>query len=675
MFSSAFCSLSVVGRTTMITPTPQSVSPQDIVRIYVPPAPPNEQQIQHSKNTASKSITKDSQPNSLPLSDTCVRTNLTSNNNFSNNNINNNSSNYSNGIKLSPLNNDKSLSGFQSESNNKNSIINGSGDLTPVHYLFHRSDNELMKSFSESVSGHSLGYISNTIGAGQHSTSSSRRGSLSRKSPSAMFDTNILMECSHMLAKRRLSNQSNTSITENRMKLNVGTSSENLTNLNIDRKDDYPSSTLMQCNLTSNKKIMTSFEQLAASRQAGKEEDERIKLLAMEKEKCIEIEAPIKPINKRQIGYEETAENYSPDDENYSYSYYNSYRSAESRQRKSPTTIGNTKKFVSESNIQYKSFSTTTAKGDSDIEYHALNRRRPNSSGNETSPFQFDPFVLPGNNKPTSIKEYKRFYSTSVDDDDQQYHSYAETDEEPKKSSDESSSSPNSKSVLNTPVNETIPLIQSSLIISHKPIYSHEQPSTPSRVLLLVSPLKKNLNHQHKTSKSYSVDVNTTYDESIISPIKSPNSSASQIPVAQQTKTKTTTPTTTILSPSTSLTRPSRIPLMHTNQKIMAPISPTQYSSSSSSPLQSPNDLNRILPPIEIVSNINTNNYNRTVLRSPPSSSSSSSIPTTPNGTLYEFGKNHLKEIQSNNGGSTAVSNRDTNTIRIKINQNEKNLM
>lgn len=47
VYRSAYCSLSVVGRQTSLTPTPRAISPQDIVRIYVPPAPPEEQQLHH----------------------------------------------------------------------------------------------------------------------------------------------------------------------------------------------------------------------------------------------------------------------------------------------------------------------------------------------------------------------------------------------------------------------------------------------------------------------------------------------------------------------------------------------------------------------------------------------------------------------------------------------------
>lgn len=623
----------------MITPTPRAMSPQDIVRIYVPPAPPDEQQHTQQKFqpiTANEGryVTKEVQPNSLPLlSDSSSVRSISSNMNMNNS-------------QETPKQH-FSLEFPCTESNNRNSIIYGSGELTPVHYSFHRSDEELVKSFSESISGHSLSHISNVGGVGaivataggQRSTSSSRRGSLSRKSPLAMFESNTLMECSHILAKRRLSTQSNGLNTDNRIKLSIGnSSSENISNLG------QPTSlSLLRRNSLSNgesTKIMTSFEQLATYRnQTATDGVDR-------------GESPIRIISSKRH------EVVSPDDEeNYTYSYYNSYKSAESRQRKNPAVIGNdTKKYVSESNIQYKSFTTATdSVVESDIEYTALNKRRPHSSAIETSPFQFaDTVAMPTSRTATSIKEYKRFYSTSIDDDDPDPDKNNDAEEdEPIKSSDDSSSSPVTKSVPITPVNETIPLLQSS------PISAQNK-----------SQISSHIYHASHTSTSNSVSPAPSQFK-----LKSP----SHIPVAMlpSAKGKSSTPSPDMASPP--MVRPSRIPLVYNNQKILSATvtSPVMHSSSSASSINSPNDLNRILPPVEISAGSRSNNEIHGQLMSPLSGVNNSKIlsaSATPNGTPFDFdGKRATKRIGTSSTTTTTTTTTATNAIRIQVNTNDQN--
>lgn len=550
---SAFCSLSVVGRNAMLTPTPRAVSPKDVVRIYVPPAPPAEPQQKPFKSI--NSSTKDKQPDN---SNGCVG------------NLNSISSQ----IRNLPT----TLSGLQTQhESNKDTFFYGSSeDLTPVHYAFNRTDDEsLIRSFVDaSKNSNSLDYI----GTGTITSSSSRRGSLSRKSPSAVFETNV---CSHII-NRRLSNSLNNfevSIIRSNM-----TSTENLSR--IERNDNLITArrrNSISNGVTESKVIMTSFEKLAAARYKGSETDLN--------------EYSIKTLN----------DNYSPDDEeNYSYSYYD-YKLAESRQQQKSTSIEINKRFVSESNIQYESLTHSPSK---EIEYQALNKRRPNSSGNETS--LNNSYVVPASSKTTSIKEYKRFYGTSNEDT---------CDDEPRKSSDESSSSPNSKSVLNSP--DTIPLLQSS------------PPIPPSHI-----PLAK-----IKTVKSKSRDL-----------IKSPTSPPPP--------------------------RPSRIPVMVRNFcsnfemyelsintffhlfKIKSQQSGNEWSVTKSSPIStsaahstnSPNELSRVLPPIEVI-----NNNIRTSQRTP----------TSPNGQVFSFSSNRMKKMHPQNGSTTRTQTTDMNTIRIRVNQND----
>lgn len=143
---------------------------------------------------------------------------------------------------------------------------------TPVHYVFNQSDDDLVRSFADT----SLTSNSNSIvggGPANTLTSSSRRGSLSRKSPSAMFESNVLMECSHMM-QRRLSNQSNASINfqfghsrsakssqENIVNYGDSSAAFGLAGAKADRwKFDSPT------NGYETQKVMTSFEQLATLR-------------------------------------------------------------------------------------------------------------------------------------------------------------------------------------------------------------------------------------------------------------------------------------------------------------------------------------------------------------------------------------------------------------------------
>lgn len=540
---SAFCSLGVVGqRTTMVTPTPQTISPQDIVRIFVPAAPPDEQK--HYQNISKENISssaKDSKPKIISVSEADIIPN--NNNKIINGNLNASpekmsSSPSSNQMAAWPP---ETLSGLSNESN-KNSIIFGSGDLTPMHLPFNQSDGDLAKSFADASlsTNNSLNYI----GVGGGASSSSRRGSLSRKSPSAMFESNMLMECSHMI-KRRLSTHSNSSINFE-VKEKSSPASENSSHIG---------NSTLSLRLNSNgetQKKMTSFEILAASRYKNSASDEKLN---------------------------DENDKYSPDDdENYSYSYYK-YKSAESRQRKSPTIVENCKRFVSENNVQYESISMRQSS--KELDYQALNKRRPNSSGNESSLFHYEIISMAAPHKSTSIKEYKRFYGTSNEDT---------CDEDLKKSSDESSSSPNSKSVLNS--QDNIPLLQSSPPSSHIP--------------KLKSPV----------SPTYAYSSNAIQPES---PVK-----------------------------------PSRIPIMHTTErKFNTKPSSTAHVSPNSS------ELNRVLPPIEIVSSSSSSNNSLC-------SRKLQKTPTSPNGQPICFANRSIK-LQAKNGTTLT----DSNTIRIKVNQND----
>lgn len=658
---SAFCSLNIGGRTTMITPTPRAMSPQDIVRIYVPPAPLDEQTRtnhdtpKHNKQNSRSPSTKDSKPNSLPASEVKYPNsnnyNSNNNNNYSNNNANHNNTNANKNNnnnnnhctndnnhkkimasheklsasvqKVSPSSHQSAvaaaataaaasrrppntLTGLESGSN-RNSIIYGSGDLTPVYCAFNRSEDDLTKSFADaslSTNSNSLGYIG--------ASSSSRRGSLSRKSPSAMFESNMLMECSHML-KRRLSNSSiNYEVVE--MQPNAGTvtrSGGDIVSSSLSLRLNSPSS-----NSNSNgggggvtPKRMTSFEQLAAARYKERQRHSH--------DGDADDDDDDDDDDGRGRKTNDENDKYSPDDEeNYSYSYYK-YRSADSRQR-SPSNVESSKRFVSESNVQYESISMRQSSNEPDGQ--ALNKRRPKSSGNETSLFQYEqqqPATSTHKSITTSIKEYKRFYGTSNEDT---------CDEENKKSSDESPSSPNFKSILNSP--DTIPLL--SLQLSPSPLAPSPHASSHIPIAKMKSPTTT-------TTAGVTDAGDSNSNAQFESPIK-----------------------------------PSRIPIVHGgssssgngNGKTMSKFSPTAHQ------ITSPNssDLNRVLPPIDIISSSSSSNNSlssRKLLKSPP---------TSPNGQtiIFTTSTNRPTKLPSSkNGTATTAAIGDSNTIRIKVNQSD----
>lgn len=269
---SAFCSLSIVGRTPsamMITPTPRAISPQDIVRIYVPPAPPDEQKQPQQPVAKKTSPTKSSIKKSTTGGS---RTSLTS---------------------LERTNG--SVDGYAS---NRNSII--SGDATPIRRRsLYRSEEELLNHFDTSTK----------------STSSSRRGSLGRKSPSMALES---MGCSHMTAARRRSSD-----LSNKMHMSL----ENISSTS-NTTTEYESRA---------PKRMTSFEELA------KQND--------------------KMCSSMRITQSHVEQRFTPDDDNFSFGQFG-------QKIGSPTAV--TSKFVSESSIQLRGYS-------SPIDYKPLKHRPSSS--------------------------------------------------------------------------------------------------------------------------------------------------------------------------------------------------------------------------------------------------------------------------------------------------------
>lgn len=346
----------------MITPTPRAMSPQDIVRIYVPPPPPDE--IQKQQQPQPK------WPDSRPIKPSSEN--------------------------LSKLSNKKMFSHETNTDSHKRNSIAGYDGITNrmTKNSIYQSEEEL-RQITEMVSGNIL-----------VSSSSSRRGSMTRKSP-AVFEIDLL-ECSHLRSRKNslsesLNNRigSNLSLTDsNKVKLNVsgaGTDGE---------KSEYST-------LYSSKK-MTSFEELAKSKKLDDQMGSNI------------IYSPSKIENGS-----------SSIDRSSHINYASRVDSRESTIRyRTLSPLGGFDKEFSPNSIK------TIVHDNSSQEYDTLLENRKN--------------LVLGSNK---TEKYNRFYNSGKSFDD-------ETDDDDlykiiNKSSDDSSSSPNSKSVLTTPVNETIPLLYS----------------------------------------------------------------------------------------------------------------------------------------------------------------------------------------------------------------------
>lgn len=546
----------------MITPTlPAAISPHDVVRIYVPPAPPDEVENNFKKLTQIQSSPTQQSASSktTPIKDRRSNMSASRTSLHSNSELTNGSGGTING---------------RSNSSNRNSII--SCEATPVRRSLHRSDEDLMSNFNIELMRHN----------GQRSTSSSRRGSLSRKSPPAVLETDFgLMECAHIKARRRSSE------IDCSMGIQLNSSNENLTGRHY--------TTIVDTHKSNNsefgdrisvgfdgKKKMTSFEELA------------------------KMDAINNHMTKSDIQYE-TSKSYSSTGRHGTLTY--SYGNKLINDGADTTTV------------HYKQFDGTT-----DVDYETLNHR-PNDT--DTSSVKYEMFSSSKESANTARTPFNRFYSADEDDDRI-------------KSSDESSSSPNSKSVLNTPVNETVPLLVSSP--TSAAVHSH---------------------HHHNRKLSIDEDDYDDDDDNdaeisptAATPIMSPNSPPTKHPFSPTYTTKTFVPNQSSSSSSSmhekqssvAAVRPSRIPLYH------APMSPAS-------------DLNSVLPPIEISSSHAGNR-----LRSPMSPSSDYGVAgvanfdnriAVPLGGAYEFNRNRQNSSKSK---KSAANSTDMNKIRIKINQNQR---
>lgn len=328
------------------TTTPRAMSP-DVVRIYVPPAPPGEMEKLSNKYKSQETICP-----------TIVNKNYDS---------------------ASLYGSRRNSQSFSITSLNIKSIDDGNSDYVSTNGIY---------------------------------SSSSRRGSMSRKSPSPLLDNEYIIECSHFKGIHRRS-------TDNLNSLKLNISASNISESNNKNMNSNSTSS----NMRKNDKHLTSFEELAI-----KKNQEKLLLKKQYHTNSYRLTKSEYYDEDRSPRYYSQNHNYpiqqlSPDHQPSSHSF---------RSEQSP------RKNNSDYNIKYMN---------SPLYDDGEKRRRQNSSDIE-------------DNSPYSKKDvYSRFYNDDCfDDENDKLILY--------KSSDDSLSSPqNTKSVLNTPINEIAPLINEKQFI------------------------------------------------------------------------------------------------------------------------------------------------------------------------------------------------------------------
>lgn len=582
----------------MITPTQRAMSPQDIVRIYVPPAPPDEQfqskaspQSPHSTGTITAKMNGTSPPSKILSGSTISLSSYTTTTN---------SVRMRNGTIVH-----NSSDAFDRNSN-RNSIISaaeptGSGDITPVRRSIYRSEEELRYAAASSMS-------------------SSRRGSLSRKTPAPpmLLENKLMMECQHLQAATSARRGSAASTGSNRVQLNIS-----LENISLPSKSNNVVGPVGRTTV-----MMTSFEELA-------------------KDAAFNLNRS-KTATPSIIGRHNS---FTPDDDNFTLLHGGGGGGGVIQ------SSGGDSTSRYETTIEYKSFSPTTA-----------DQRRPRQrqpSDPICSPTDYYDVTLGSSpeklNKTIEFGGGGRFFYSQSGNNI--------SSGERKKSSDDSSStttttttSPNAnKSVVNTPVTDTVPLLLAS----------------PS------SPPSSSATYRQLGCDDDDDDDDDEEDNSISSPTTTTTTTTVSNKRATKSqhrniKNKSSKSEQNNVTPHNK--RPSKIPLFHHKT-----LSPTSSSDSSS-----------VLPPVEIPnSNHYTNKHISNHRRIGSGGGGSSSMDfdsriAAPLGGAYEFNNRaHQRSATTTSTTTTTTSNgsaagsvqppsgiarsQDLNKIRIKINQNQRN--
>ncbi|XP_062554676.1 uncharacterized protein LOC134219819 isoform X2 [Armigeres subalbatus] len=520
---SAIGSMSVVARSPSAQPTPRAMSPLDVVRIYVPPAPPEELQKTTSQSASASTVGAAVSSGTKDVS-------------------NKNTNRYSNGSNYSGAGTPivvSRLSNYNDEDEDDSKTRRNSEIelYQPATYSSGRFEFGSDYGTTSSIQNYA---------ANGRSTSSSRRGSMSRKSPAPMLDGEFIIECSHLKGRKYVPDHhtSHSSLNQSGV-VRVRNGSEN----NIHR--------------------MTSFEELAKNKYLGGSSSSLLKNINDDYIIRQMIRAKGNRMTKSEV-YETVDSSESGSNDRYEiYASINSQKIARGHK--------------SDYNIQYKNMSTRGPVGDTQLqEYNSIEyktfktRQSSKESGNDSSPFDYD-LLSDNRHENNVIRDYNRFFNNEDDDEDKLLN----------KSSDESSTSPppnrqvqyvqQNPSYTNSPNFETAPLLSPTSAGRKMSVPSHNSSipvsnsvkrnkyATESFRLELSSPLtssnRRNTNESTSSTASSAFAARQNHQQQ-------QQSTGSRIPIIKS-------PTSPPSSNQGSLRKPHKSRIPTSQQSITSPLSPT----------------------------------------------------------------------------------------------------
>lgn len=400
------------GKNSSATPTP-TISTQDVVRIYVPPADdmipdPKLMQRELGDDEISQCSNRSSiihvEYETLPFE-------------RSSSNIERSSSHVE---KSPPMHHPKSPSKTDQTSP-------GANKFQPQQYYYYPNPSQT-----------------------NYQSSSSRRGSMTRKTPSPLLNE-LIVECNHMKIRRSQENM-NEDFSIN-YSVN-GSSSNKFYQFNNNNNNN---------NMSGSLKRLTSFEELAKKSESNS-------LLYIHETSPDNISRTSKPKSDYNICY--------------------NYKSLENRDDIDYSSMKHQlmiKKSTSHSYNLRSSERKHSSSDNSPFDYDLLKEKRKENR------FMYDDDERPAETNDNSIKSYDRFFNSDDEMEDDEIRSNRAT----KKSSssgthkyrshisgteaddddENSSNSPTNKSILNTPINETMPLL------SNDPEATNLYPPVPAPVL------------------------------------------------------------------------------------------------------------------------------------------------------------------------------------------------
>uniref|UniRef100_A0A182VXT3 Rab-GAP TBC domain-containing protein n=1 Tax=Anopheles minimus TaxID=112268 RepID=A0A182VXT3_9DIPT len=463
--TSAIGSTSVVERSpsALQLMTPRAMSPHDVVRIYVPPAPPEEVQ-QSTVGLAGTSTVANNHDRTIVHPDGAGvngtgqrRRNRGSRTSYNDDDEDDESK--------TRRNSEIDLQSISAAASNVAPSGCASGKYTDfVSGDFQAQQPSLLPSVPLSPSASQNNYASNG-----RSTSSSRRGSMSRKSPAPTLDSEFIIECSHLKNRKYVPPPDHHS-SHNSLVLSVGGGiptygSRNGSESNIHR--------------------MTSFEELAKAKLqhhlSGSGGSGVItggsssSLLRSTTEDYYAVRQTVVKATSSSTHNRMARSEIYESIESREESHYDS-----PRRRQQPTDTSSelydgtapggsmhktSRGHKSDYNIQYRNLQGVSGGGPTSpqsdgggdwVEYRPFKTSSRQNSGNDSSPFDYDPLPADGGGSsdgPTNVatERYNRFFNNDEEDDDRDglnggaVASYRRRDDEDKlltKSSDDSSTSP-----------------------------------------------------------------------------------------------------------------------------------------------------------------------------------------------------------------------------------------